>query len=295
MVKKLAIAVFLLITISVFAGIKVGYSDFTAIGSCPTYEECAKAGYNIVVTAFAKLDGTTVSMPSNYCGPYGSLSGVKAAIASVKKTYPNFKVFISFGGESAYNTWNPGKASAASVANAIVKFVHENGFDGVDFDLEIDVNQDYIYEVANDIDKATPSILISCAPQAVVSNAVGQFVTGGWCYGYNKAIEANLFNYIWPQFYNNTWCHIVKDGVPISEEKAEFITLFLNGELSVKIPSDTHILPGIPATKSAGNGCVGYDTVNNIRRALDAFPGTMCWSTNADKANGWNVITNIMP
>ena len=234
-------------------------------------------------------------MPNEYCGQYGNLGEVKKAIARIKESHPHVEILLSFGG--AANTWNPGDASADAVSKSILKFVEENGFDGVDMDLEIPVKAEYMEEVVTAIRKGNPNLLITCAPQAVYDNGLGAcLVTTGWNQDYNDAINAQCFDYIWPQFYNNVkWSAI--DG--LDEHSAEYIPTWLKKFEEKQdmglFPENITFIPGLPATKEAGDGCVGHDTNENIRKMLTSYKGTMCWSTNQDKINNWTMVTQIMP
>jgi len=285
----------LFVTFSVFAGLKIGYSDFTAGSGCPTFQQCAAAGYNIVIVAFGTVS-TTGSVSLTYYGPYSNLSQLTSAITTAKQTYPQLKVLISFGGQN--NTWNPSSSvNAQTLGTALANFCTSNNFDGIDFDLETAVTDTYINSVIVQIKATAPSLMITAAPQAVVNNQ-GYFVTTGWNYGYNASIIAGNYTYVWPQFYNNTWCSI--NGV--TETSASYIPLWFNNVAPTTanpsgtgLPSSITWIVGLPATPEAGNGCVGVDTNANITNMLKNYAGTMTWSTNADMANNWNMVKNIMP
>lgn len=280
------------------AKLKVGYSDFTSIGSCPKFTAVADRGYNIIVLAFAKLENSTVTLP--YKGPFQTMSALLSDMAAAKAAHAGLKVYISFGGQGDYNTWHPNSASAAAVAASIVECANTYGFDGVDLDLEIQVNATFINDVIAGIKTGNPSLDISIAPQGVPDytkvisgqnySAAG-FVTTGWCYGYNEAIESGNIDYIFVQLYNNCWWQL--NG--ISETSPAFIPAFVNSTKNVNVPPSCKIIPGLPATKAAGNGVTGNAPDADIKAALTPFNGTMTWSTNHDSLNGWNFVTNVMP
>lgn len=302
MMKKAAMVLLMFASISMFAGMKVGYADFTARSSCPKFGEMASHGYTVAIYAFCVVNGTSVTIPQTYLGQYSSLSEMTADMKKAKTDYPGFKVFLSVGGEAALSSWKPGTASATDVGNAMAKFASDNSFDGVDFDIETEVKPTYMKEVIDQISTAYPKLYISIAPQSV--GALGSeidgawdnyskagFVTGGWCYGYNDAIASGKVNFIWPQMYNNVWCKL--NGR--QETSVDYIKQFKTIKFNVNIPANTLLLPGIPATKSSGNGVTGVETDTNIKSALSLFPGTMTWSINADATNNWNMVTNVMP
>jgi len=301
-IRQVLFVVFLLTSVSLFAGMKVGYADFTARGSCPKFEEMALNGYTNVIYAFCLVEGSSVTIPEAYLGQYRSLPEMVTDMKMTKEKYKGFQVFLSFGGAEYCNTWKPAQASSKGVGEALGKFAYENGFDGIDFDIEVNVDPVYIKEVVNQISAVYPELYISMAPQAVgalhseIDGAWDNFskaglVTGGWCYGYNDAIETGNVDYIWPQMYNNVWCKL--NG--ITQSSAEYIKQFKTIKYNVKIPANTLILPGIPATEKSGNGATGHDSDANIKAALDLFPGTMTWSINNDALNNWNMVKNVMP
>lgn len=155
MMKKISMVLLMFTSILMFAGMKVGYADFTAMSSCPKFGEMASHGYTVAIYAFCVVDGTSVSIPQTYLGQYKSLAEMTTDLKKAKTDHPGFKVFLSVGGEAALSTWKPGTASAADVGNAMAKFASDNGFDGVDFDIETEVNPTYIKGVIDQMSGAS--------------------------------------------------------------------------------------------------------------------------------------------
>jgi chitinase len=270
-----------------------GYVDITALGTS-TDLDMAKVrydGYNEVIIAFANIDGTNISFSENVVD-----------LAQQKNTEAQnagLKTILSVGGE--HNTYNPGNASAKEVAHSIVKFLHKNGYSGIDFDIEIeahDGDSKYLKDLAANIKKEDAALEIIIAPQimgdALVSTSTSEFYK-------DLLSEKGLVDFIYVQNYNT-----------VPEQNPSFTQDAFNITSKYSENSDAKIVLGFPSTASAaGLATVYYPNFNgdysdkeNLPKPSEAlntyeamksifpylseitvdqrFAGFMSWSLNAD-------------
>jgi chitinase len=215
--------------------LRVGYSDFTATGSCPTYLETAQAGYNMIIQGFGTITGSELSISDSAYGPYwkqgASAAEMKNAmmkgISEAKAKFPDLKIFLSVGGENNTYKTDP-TTDYATLANNIVNVLKSSGFDGIDFDLEIVLGTNgaaNFEKLVTCIKAHSPETLVSIAPQSGYINTpegyawrdgknvywIGKFVTTQCDYGYDQALNAGKIDYVFCQFYNQPNCYITSD------------------------------------------------------------------------------------
>lgn len=220
--------------------------------------EAAQAGYTCILLAFGSIDGTTVEIYENSFPPDNSQNGtvdqetlqndIQGALEAGAQ-----QVLISFGG--ANNTYNPGNASADDVAAAIVSFVQGAGFTGCDFDLEVSLGGgSYLQDLLQAIRDSDGTLLLTAAPQLNDINGDGdvQFVTSGFDTDYNDAIEAGLFDYLFPQAYCTGSFSI--PGTDYTEDDVEFISAAFTYIFANLVPASTMVAIGEPADSDAA-GC----------------------------------------
>ena len=256
-----------------------GYLDATATGSASivNMNQVAKDGYNTVIIGFAKVTGSNISWLTSSTKDIAN----QQAAASNKV---GMKTLLSIGGQA--NTWEPGSLSDSGInilAKNIVSFALENGFSGVDFDLEVETDPLLLSKLLTEMKTLDPKIIITAAPQ--INN--GKIVTTGNYESYKDAINAGLFDYLFIQEYNT-----------LPQNDANFIyNSFL--ELKSQIPVGTKIIVGEPtAAVAAGKVSLYYPVTGKVLTTQEAtaemlpqlkkinsdpqFGGVMGWSLNVD-------------
>jgi len=86
------------------------------------------------------------------------------------------KVLVSVGGQA--NTFNPETLDSGQIselASNVVNFIHSNGLDGIDFDIEVKTDPNLIMYLLRDVKYNDENILLTAAPQ--INN--GHSVTTG--------------------------------------------------------------------------------------------------------------------
>ena len=274
-----------------------------------TFTEAAKSGYNCIVMAFGTITGDEIGIYDGAFAPSPTDRELKEDIQGAKDNGA-LEVLFSVGG--ANNTYNPGDASAASVGNAVVAYLHEFGFTGVDFDLEVPSTGDpeadaakieYLDDLCAVI-QSDDSLTITGAPQLNQNEHETDLfcVSSGTFQLYGVAIQNNRFDYLFIQAYNNNWPVI--NG--FSEEDVPFISAaFAN--LKNSIPTSTLIVIGEPASANAAGFCVfsdpepGKDIYESMAEQYvlinsdDQFGGAMTWSINLDADTGFQFVKAMKP
>ena len=265
-----------------------------------TFTEAAKNGYNAIVMAFGTIDGTTIGISGGNFNPSPSPQALKDDIKNAKANGAK-QILFSVGGEN--NTYNPNSAPADDVAQALVAYLQEFGFTGIDFDLEIDTDGSYLDQLCAGIQKRDTSLIITAAPQLNQADHASDvfLVSTGNFRIYDIAVKNNRFNYLFIQAYNNGWPSINGN----SELNVPFISAaFYN--LKKSIPAQTKIVIGEPATiDAAGSYSVyhGPDAGPGIYSLMAAqyssisndpqFGGAMTWDINWDAKNNYQFVKAI--
>jgi len=277
----------------------VGYLESWAPANI-TFTKAAEMGYDTIVMAFGVINGSTIGIADGAFNPAPTSEALKKDI-STAKTKGAKHILFSVGGQN--NTYNPGSALAVDVAKNIVNYLNEYGFTGIDFDLEIDTDADYLDQLCADIKQLDPSLLITAAPQLSQGDHDSNLflVSSGNDTPYDKAVNNKRFDYLFIQAYNNGWPEV--NGVNIKE--VGFISeAFKN--LKNSIPAETMITIGEPASiEAAGKESVYYgpDANTDIYPLMakqyesinddSQFGGVMTWDINWDKKNGNQFINNM--
>jgi chitinase len=261
-----------------------------------TFTQAAKSGYNTIVMAFETINGETIGISDGNFNPSPTPQNLREDIKNAKANGAKHILF-SVGGEN--NTYNP-KGSADDVAQALVAYLQEYGFTGVDFDLEINTDGNYLDQLCAGIQKRDPSLIITAAPQLnQADHASDLFLVSTGNYRiYDKAIQNNRFNYLFIQAYNNGWPSI--NGY--SEMNVPFISAAFNN-LKKSIPAQTKIVMGEPATKDAAGSYSVFNGPNagpNIYSLMadqykaisndPQFGGVMTWDINWDAKNNYQFV-----
>ncbi|WP_119328572.1 glycoside hydrolase family 18 protein [Cysteiniphilum halobium] len=257
-----------------------GYLDVTATGSAlqVNMKEAASDGYNMVIFGFAKVNGTVVSSYDQAAG-----TTMKEKLAQAKAA--GMQTIISFGGAS--NTFNPGILDSTQIetlAQNMVDFVKVNGFDGIDFDLEIKTDPIMLRDLVEDIKRIDQNIMLTAAPQ-INNNAL---VTTGSNEDYQAAVATGDFTYLFLQEYNT-----------IPENNINFISNSFY-DIKQQVPSTTKLVIGEPTAAVAASNISlfhsGKETLTtpevtakmlNQLKKINMDPqygGVMGWSLNVDYA-----------
>ncbi len=264
-----------------------------------TFTEAAKSGYNVLVMAFGTVNGTDVNIFNSRFNPSPTPEALTEDIANAKKSGAK-EILFSVGGGN--NTYNPGNASPDDLAEALINFIKPLGFTGIDFDLEIEGDADYLDSLCEGIKSKDPSLKITAAPQ-INQGPHGTdlfYVSTGSHMMYNKAITNKRFDYLFVQDYNNQWPSL--NG--LTERDIPFISEAFNN-LKKCTPVETGITIGLPACKKAAGTSIfeSPGTPESIYQAVAAqyreikndkqFAGAMCWSINLDAGNNFSFVKSV--
>lgn len=284
--KKLLLMLFatLMVANTSYAdNVLAGYLDTTATGSAATVKmaQVKQDGYNMVIFAFASVDGTAVTHPSI------TPAAVQAA------TSQGLKTLISLGGQN--NTFKPGVLNPndiTTLATNLVAMVKSVGADGIDFDLEVPTDPQLLDSLIAAMHADDPTILVSAAPQVVCDTGVTtcQLVTTGSNNNYDTAIKNNRFDYLFIQAYNT----------PPQNDINFMVKSFPLIANQLPSGSKTKIVMGQPtAAVGAGAASIYYPTpgqaplstkqvtanmLPELKQLLQKpqFGGVMGWSLNVD-------------
>lgn len=315
-------------------GLRVGYLDsayeMSTQNPYVSVSQAVQAGYNVVIVAFANVGGSNKLLIGGdqfqaytswqtFSACPCSLGAFKNDIALARKNGLKY-VLASIGGGG---TSIPTVAHANIAAQNIVNMLTTYNLDGVDFDIESQINGDMLSQVMSAIKALNSSIILSAPPQAnsvlcgtgqTCSNTQGvSLVTTGTSQDFNQAISAGLFDYLWVQAYNTgpSSNQISWNGSLTDETLATYIpaaTDYFTGKLAIKppvlVPNKTVFVVGEPSQPiAAGDASVWnnpiYPTQTAVLNALSAnyvgTPGAMTWSINQDIDNGCAFAKAIFP
>ncbi|MGF1715239.1 glycosyl hydrolase family 18 protein [Photobacterium chitinilyticum] len=264
-----------------------------------TFTQAAESGYNAIVLAFGEIDGSNIGIYDGFFAASHTPELLKEDISNAKRKGAK-QILLSVGG--ANNTYNPGKTPSNELAKNIVSFLNEYGFTGIDFDLEIDGDGEYLDELCQALKNVEPSLVITAAPQlnqgAHETDLI--LVSAGNCRMYDQAVRNNRFDYLFIQAYNNQW-PVINDT---NETDVEFISnSFTN--LTKNIPTETKIAIGEPADRQAAGTSIftAPDVPNNIYQLIHdqyeticanpQFGGAMVWSINLDAQNEYKCVNAL--
>ena len=265
-----------------------------------TFTQAAEKGYTAIVMAFGTIERTNVSIFNGVFAASPTTEALKNDIKNAKSKGAK-QILFSVGG--ANNTYNPNAAPVKDLAKAIVKFLKEFGFTGIDFDLEIDTDGDYLDQLCAEIKALDSTLLITAAPQINQADHGSDLflVSTGNSQIYNKAIKNKRFDYLFIQAYNNQWPKV--NG--FTELDVAFISAAFNNLLK-SIPIGILIAIGEPANiNAAGEISVfhGLDAGKDIYKKMAAeyklihndeqFGGAMTWSINQDAETGYLFVDTM--
>jgi len=229
-------------------------------------------------------------------------------------------VQLSFGGEGDYNTFFKNSLSATIlrpavephvVAEKLVEFINEHHMDGIDFDLEINFDSDYLVELIEELKQQKKDICITSAPQVNEGYGKLYFISHNHDQIFNAAIEKGYFDYIFAQLYNTA--HYKIPGTNFDQKDPEFISAFFDYAIANNLfPVGTLLVTGEPAGKDGGGvGTIYYDRQEKpqpinaqevwdkveeqieILKGKPGFGGVMTWSIDVDKAENWGFSKTV--
>lgn len=274
----------------------VGYLESQAPADI-TFTQAAEVGYDTIVMAFGTINGTSIGVADDEFNPSSTSDALKKDFSNAKTKGEKYILF-SVGGEK--NTYKPMSALAGDVAESIVDYLNEYGFTGIDFDLEIDTDADYLDQLCAAIRQLDSSLLITAAPQ-LNQNDHGSnlfLVSTGNFQPYNKAVANKRFDYLFIQAYNNGWPKVGSNG----EMDVGFISAAFKN-LKYSTPNETMITIGEPASiHAAGINSIfhGPDAATDIYQLMAEqyesirddvqFGGAMTWDVNWDKKNDYQFV-----
>jgi chitinase len=277
----------------------VGYLESWAPAGI-TFTQAAEVGYDTIVMAFGTINGTSIGIADGEFNPSPTTDALKKDISNAK-TKGAKHILFSVGGEK--NTYNPENAPVEDVAESIVHYLNEYGFTGIDFDLEIDTDADYLDQLCAAIRQLQSSLLITAAPQLNQNDHASNLflVSTGNFQTYKKAVENKRFDYLFIQAYNNEWPKVDS----YSEMDVSFISAAFKN-LKNSIPDETMITIGEPASiDAAGVNSIFYgpdagtdiyelmaEQYKSIRDDVQ-FGGVMTWDVNWDEKNGYQLVNTM--
>lgn len=249
-------------------------------------ETCATGNYAYVNIAFLVQFGanrTPVLNLAGHCDP--SSNGCVHLSSEINACQAQgIKVLLSIGGGAGnYSLSSP--QDAKNVAKYLWKsFLGGHSaqrplgpavLDGIDFDLELGTNL-YYEELAKELYKYSlkgRKVYLSAAPQCPFPD----FFDG-------KALETELFDYVWIQFYNNPQC-AYSDG-----DVSRILSSWTQWTTTVKA---TKMFVGLPAAlQAAGSGFIPASALISqvipVVRSSEKFGGVMLWSKYYDDQTGYS-------
>jgi len=244
-------------------GVLVGYWPNWSDLNIYSLEHAAEQGYNLLVIAFGRLEGTTADVVYLASIDQSRRDAIKADIIATKNAYPDVRIILSVGG--ANNTYSPsaGDAQLDIAAQNIVDLLHEYDLDGIDFDVEYSTGT--IVPLAQKLRQLDAGMLITAAPQ-VNYDERWMLVTTGWSEDYAAGIDQELFDYLFLQEYDAVFW-----GSPYQSNDPELIQAVYD-ELKTWVPESVRLVAGVPSTwRSASQASIHYadytvqQTVENAR------------------------------
>lgn len=274
-------------------------------------------GFDIVTIAFASVNPNGNVKFTLQGPPYkDTADGLPRFKEDIKSLQNNgVKVLLSLGGmNSFFHVDNPKKAT--NFLTSLEKIITEYGFDGVDYDLEGDLNRKntiYLLEVTrtlkSDFEKKDAPLFLTVAPQSIDVN--WQVSQGK----YDPLINEGLVDAVSVQLYNSTCKRSFKSGSPCyAPGTQDFIVSQADSTIQawkkrgVKQPESLYVI-GLAATNYGTNS--GYARPEIVKKALSClktgkecatytptktYPqlgGLMSWNINWDAKNKYSFVNAL--
>jgi chitinase len=258
------------------------------------------AAYNLIAVAFADATGVPGQVTFNLDSRTG-YSGTAEFINDIRNINSgNRKVIISVGGQNGTISVSD-NTSAANFANSIVSLMDQDGFAGVDIDLENGVNSTFMAQALRSVKSRKPNAIITMAPQTIDMQSTGMEY-------FKLALNIKDILTIVNMQYYNSGSMLGCDQQVYSQGNVNFLTALACIQLQNGLRPDQVGL-GLPATaQAAGGGFVSPGVVNNALDCLAAgtncgsfhpsarwpgIRGAMTWSINWDKTQGYNWVNTV--
>lgn len=263
-----------------------------------TFTEAAKKGYTAIILAFGSITGSKIGIFDSNFNPSPTPGLLKEDIAKAKIAGAKHILFSVGGGSN--NTYQPNNAPVKEVATALVEYCKNLGFTGVDFDIEIEDDGDYLNYLCAEIKSIDANFLITVAPQ--INQEAHEtdllLVSTGNHRMYDKTIQNGYVDYVFAQAYNNPWPTLNS----FTQKDVSFIsTAFHN--LKMQLPKHTFLSIGEPSSRIAAGHCsiyLGPDAGKGIYDLIQdqyttimndsQYGGVMTWSIHLDAKNGYKFL-----
>ncbi len=273
--------------------------------------------YNVVTIAFASVSPNGNVKFTLQGPPYKAMPDGLARFKDDIKTlqHHGVKVILSLGGMNSYFRVDDEK-KANNFLLSLEKIIDEYGFNGVDYDLEGDLNRtitnhllDVTRTLLSDFSQKGKHLFITLAPEAIDVN--WQISQGK----YDPLISEDLIDAVSVQLYNTSCKRSFKPRSPCySPGTQDFIVSQADSTIQtwrkrgIKNPESLYVV-GLAATKKAANsGYASPDVVKNAIKCLKTgtqcasykptktYPelgGIMMWSVNWDAKNNYKFLNEL--
>ena len=207
-------------------------------------------------------------------------------------------------GATIYSILSNPSARAKHI-QSIVQAVKQNGFDGVDIDLENGVNPTYMAQALRSLSgKVGTKLIITLAPQTIDMQS-----TGAAYFSLALSIK-DILTVVHTQYYNSGSMLGCDQNQAYTQVTVNFLTALACIQLQSQLRPDQVAL-GLPASSQAAGG--GYQAPANVNAALDCLArgtncgsfrppatwptirGAMTWSINWDASNGYQFANTVKP
>ena len=263
--------------------IAIYWGQYSGEGSLT--ETCATGKYSYVIIAFLNNFGNGTVPSINLASCDAASNGCTTLSTDIRNCQmQGIKVLLSIGGavgnysltssDDAKNVsdylWNNflgGNSSKRPLGDAVL--------DGIDFDIEISPPQHWeeLARYLKSHSTPTRNVYLSAAPQCPFPDAE-----------LGIALDTQIFDYVWIQFYNNPDCEYTEGNVN------KLLVSWDQWSTSIKVGK---VFLGLPAShEAASNGYVPADLlVSEILPVIKKSPnygGVMLWTTYYDKQSGYS-------
>ncbi|KAA8520704.1 hypothetical protein F0562_015024 [Nyssa sinensis] len=274
-----------------------GHGEHDNIDEGTLAQACESGNYEIVVIGSVYKFGNNQTMEinlGNHC--YPDDQGCAALSSQIEYCQSlGVKVFVSIGGAQAnltsewdctvvaYELWSKflgGKSADRPLGNAVL--------DGVDFYVEGSPtrNTSYWGVLAKEllVWSRETKVYLSATPQCVFPD-----------YYLNDALQTGLFDYVWPEFYDNSPCEYT--GTEESIERLE------NAWQEWTRNINATFFLGLPASNDSGAATSGYippgELIDKILPIVSnnepEFGGVMLWDRFYDKKTNYSSYIKNYP
>ena len=287
-----------------------GYWQNFADGAIPLRLSDVNSSYKLVAVAFADAYPTT---------PGGVTFTLNAGLSSALSGYTNDqfisdiatlhargqKVILSIGGGGGATLDVSSGTNATNFVNSVYNLMQSYGFDGVDIDLENNLDVSGMTSALQHLSARVGSrLIITLAPQTIDMQSTSSSY-------FQLALNIkNILTLVNMQYYNSGTMYGCDQNI-YTEGSEDFLTALaciqLEGGLS---PSQVSLgLPGSPAAASSGYvdpavvnqalGCLGLTSKQSCGSFVPPYnwsiASAMVWSINVDASHGYPFANTVGP